>query len=92
MVPANVNGESRQDDVPIAAAVVPAILAKRHLTLEAFRNEARLIVSRVPVFDAYHFLEGNNVGVNRLQNRGDPRRVNSLVQPATLVDVVGDYA
>jgi hypothetical protein len=92
VVPADVNRESRQDEVPVSSSLEPTSMAEGHMESESLRDEARLILVRVPAFDTDNFLQRNNISIDSLKDVHNPSRIYPLVHSATLVDIVGDYA
>ena len=82
--------EAAEHDV--AELVAAQLARRRHHPAHAERGADLLGVAAAVRPGADHFLQRDDVGVDRAQHRGDPLRARAAVQAAAAMDVVGGDA
>ena len=90
IVPVDMNREATQHDVSVTSAFQSPGLTECEVKTQLIRYEPELISFAAAAFDAQHFLERNNIGIDRLQYLDDPVRADAPVQAAAFMHVVGN--
>jgi hypothetical protein len=83
-----VDRKTAQHDVPVTRVLQPPVLAKCGVVAKPRRNISELIFLGVVRLEAQHFLQGDDVGVDLLENFDNTVRSNQAVQAAAFVHII----
>src|SRR5437667_10425640 len=87
-VSVDVNRETAEHDISVAAPLQFPSLAEGEMKTEFIDDKAQLILFAFAAFDAHNFLKGNDIRVDRLQHVSDPVGADAPVQSTALMEVV----
>src|SRR5262245_58023077 len=84
--------KTSEDDIPVAATLVPPILPKRKVKSQLLGHETCLVFFARSPFETDNFLKGHDIGMQLAQDLHDSLRPHESIHAAALVNVISNDA